>query len=865
MLGSTGGAPPDVPASQRQPHPDAARRTYVFSAALCALAALGLTTLDLDRSPVVGWAMPWWAIAGVAIIAAFMVFDVEFRSETYTFTFSEIVLVLGLFFATPVALVGGRLAGELLFLALRERQRVRKLTVNLTVAFSETVVLLLVQQALLDTMDVRRPLSWLVALIAVIAANIVGYAAVATAVRWHGGPITFGSIMKIGLITAPANTSLTLVICVLLAEQPNAVPLLGGIALFLLMTYRAYSTLRQRYESLSLLYDFTHLVSGAREPDAVLDAMLTQAKDLLRAERAEFWLMTTGTDACRRYVVDDGGNSSSRLDLPPELQSILTDEFRTSREATLFARDTKDPVGVAALRALDARDALVAPVLEGDALIGFVVAANRLSDIYTFLAQDARMFATLASHAGVALQNGRLIIRLHDQARQREFEALHDPLTGLPNRVLFANQLALRFADGFDATDEVAIALMDLDGFKEINDTLGHQSGDLVLVEIAARLRRAADDKTLVARLGGDEFALLAPVRTSRPELESTCRRIGASIAKPMEIDGIRVTMGVSIGIAVAPDHGTNGETLIKRADVAMYAAKSGSGGGVCFYDAGRDENTPRRLALAHELRLAVEAGQLRPVFQPKMSLVDGRMTGVECLCRWDHPVLGEIMPDEFIPLSDRIGVSGTLTTFMLSSALEAAEQWHRAGHGWTVAVNISMHTLLDVDLIPIVRRLLDASSLPTERVTFEITETHVMSDAVRATRALEQLAALGVRLSVDDFGTGYSSLAYLQRLPVDEVKIDKSFVQALKDDLGADAIVRSVIDLARNLDLRVVAEGVESAIVLERLRSLGCEEAQGFHFAAAMSADAVENFAASLATPSEAAMDGPAVAVAAT
>ena len=236
----------------------------------------------------------------------------------------------------------------------------------------------------------------------------------------------------------------------------------------------------------------------------------------------------------------------------------------------------------------------------------------------------------------------------------------------------------------------------------------------------------------------------------------------------------------------------------------------------MCFYDREGDENTPRRLALAHEFKMAIETGQLRAVFQPKVSLVDGRMTGVECLCRWDHPTLGVIMPDEFIPLSDRIGVSAGVTTFMLSSALGQAERWWADGHQWTIAVNISMNALLDLELIGVVRRLIQASTIPAESVTLEITETNVMSDARRERLAvLQELTAIGVRLSVDDFGTGYSSLAYLQRLPVDEVKIDKSFVHSLGEDRGADAIVRSVLDLARNLDLWVVAEGVENRAVI--------------------------------------------------
>jgi predicted signal transduction protein with EAL and GGDEF domain len=312
-----------------------------------------------------------------------------------------------------------------------------------------------------------------------------------------------------------------------------------------------------------------------------------------------------------------------------------------------------------------------------------------------------------------------------------------------------------------------------------------------------------------------------------------------------MRIDHLTVNMGVSVGIAVAPGDGRDADTLIRRADIAMYAAKAGHDGGVCFYDADRDENTPRRLALAHDMRVAVEAGQLRVVYQPKVALADGRVTGFECLCRWDHPQFGLVAPDEFIPLAERTGAIGDLTRWMLAEAIEQCQRWQVAGRTWGVAINVSVRNLLDAGMVGIVHDVLAGSSVPPSMLTLEITESHVMSDSVRTTHVLEELAALGVRLSIDDFGTGYSSLAYLQRLPVHEVKIDKSFVRSLSSEPGADAIVRSVLDLARNLDLWVVAEGVEDGATAERLRALECDEAQGYHFARPMDADELERFAA--------------------
>ncbi len=821
-------------------------RTSLLAATLVIGAFAGLTLIDLSAAPAARFEIPFWGIAILTFVSAFMVFHVEFRRENYTFTFSELVLVVGLFFASPLHLVIGRVLGEAAYLVGHERQRPRKLSMNLAAVSAETAVLLIVQQLLTDTLDVREPLSWLVALAAVGAAEVVGYAAIALAVRWNGGPLTFGSIIRIGLLTAPANTSLAIVVCVLIDAEPAAVPLLGSIAVFLVLMYRSYSSLRQRHESLSLLYDFTHLVSGAREPDAVLDAMLTQAKDLLRAERAEFWL-ALGDGTYRRHVVDDSRHTRHR-EVIPEALAALQLELNEARHVILLARGCTGEPGCAALAELEATDALVAPILEGQTLIGFVTVVNRLSEIYTFDGGDAKIFATLASHAGVALQNGRLIVRLHDQARQREHEALHDPLTALPNRALFGNRLDAHLAES--GPRSVAIALMDLDGFKEINDTLGHQAGDDVLIEVARRLRATVGDDVLAARLGGDEFALIAPVGTDAETMEALCRRVRAAVAAPMQIDLLTVNMGVSIGIAIAPLNGDDGETLVRRADVAMYAAKGGRHGGVCFYDPARDENTPRRLALAHDLRNAIATGQLSIVFQPKVAVADGRLTGVECLSRWSHPVLGEVRPDEFIPVAERTGAIGELTSWMLREALAHAARWRADGRRWNVAVNISVRNLLDATLAADLRRLLAEADTDPASITLEITESHVMSDAVRATRVLEQLATLGVRLSIDDFGTGYSSLAYLQRLPVHEVKIDRSFVAALRLERGADAIVRSVLDLARNLDLSVVAEGVEDAETFDRLRVLGCDEAQGYFFAAPMSAADLERFADEHAGP---------------
>ena len=829
-IGTTPTAPTNITA--------ATRRTLILSLGLIVASVVALAAGDLLAHSPPNQLLAWWSIALLAIAAEFMVFDVEFRREVYSFTFSEMPMVLGLFLADPRDLILGRLLGELVYLVVRERQPVRKLALNLAAFLGETTVLLGVHRLLHGSLWVTDPLEWARAIAAVSAAVVVGYLVVFQVVRWHGGPITLSSILLIGALTIPVNTSFALVIGILLVERPWATLLLAGVGGFLVISYRSYTALRQRHESLTLLYDFTRLVSGAQRPDAVLEAMLGQAKDLLRAERAEIWLHDDD-DTMLRLCVDDDGRSTRDLDIDAPL--AMATWFGRRADSTVLTDKETDTVGRSLLKHLGARDGIVAPITESGEVVGLVAVVNRLGEVNQFEESDRTLFATLANHASVALENGRLIDRLHDEARLREHEALHDALTGLPNRVKLGDRLRDDLASVALKDRTVAVGLMDLDGFKEVNDTLGHHAGDIVLVEVARRLAYAAETATMVARLGGDEFAILVADDTSRLALEMLARRIREELSRPLAVDGMRINVSASIGFAVAPADATDAPTLIQRADVAMYSAKAGTGNGVAFYDAVRDENTPRRLALANELRAAITHGELSLVFQPKARLADNVVIGFEALVRWRHPSFGQVYPDEFIPIAERTGSINELTVFVLNRSVDQAAEWKRAGHRWSVAVNVAMRNLLDDDFAMIVQTALERSGCEAELLTLEITETNVMTDTVRTIDVMRRLAELGVRLSVDDFGTGYSSLSYLQQLPVVELKIDQCFVRDMVRDPSADAIVRSVLDLANNLELSVVAEGVEDRDTWDRLRRLGCTQAQGYHLARPMPPDDIE------------------------
>jgi diguanylate cyclase (GGDEF)-like protein len=421
----------------------------------------------------------------------------------------------------------------------------------------------------------------------------------------------------------------------------------------------------------------------------------------------------------------------------------------------------------------------------------------------------------------------------------KEHQSVHDALTGLPNRVLFRDRVEQAIHAGRRSGQGCSVMLMDLNHFKEINDTLGHHQGDRLLQEVAARLRATLRASDTVARLGGDEFGILLHGVADPVQAGIVAESLLERLREPFAVDATTLQVGGSIGVACHPAHGSDVEILIQRADIAMYAAKGASTGHAVF-EASQDHHSPRRLALAAELRGAIERSELVLAYQPKADLRTGRIVGVEALSRWEHPQLGLLDPTEFVPIAEQTGLIIALTSSVLDAALERVASWRALGHDISVAVNLSARSFLDAGLADEIPALLAERGVPPECLELEITESMLMHDPLRARMTLERLAAIGVGVSVDDFGTGYSSLAHLKRLPVDTLKIDKSFVLDMGEDGADEAIVRSMIELAHNLGMRVVAEGVESASNWIRLGELGCDLAQGFHLARPLPASGV-------------------------
>ena len=481
-----------------------------------------------------------------------------------------------------------------------------------------------------------------------------------------------------------------------------------------------------------------------------------------------------------------------------------------------------------------------------NALIGTALALAQDMKVWRYLTHDLAFQATTA---GVLLALAPIVVVCSERSlwmvplfslpmaavyssasiAQEKHQALHDALTDLPNRRLFRDRVNQAVVNARRSHDPVAVLIIDLDRFKEVNDTLGHHIGDLLLQQVAGRLQETLREGDTIARLGGDEFAVLLPVVTGQAAAAGVAEKLVQALEAPFTIRTWTFDIEASIGIAVSPEHGDTVDALMQRADVAMYLAKE-SRAGFELYSADRDRHSPRRLALLGDLRRAIDDDTLVLHYQPKADMRTGGVRGVEALLRWIHPEHGFIPPDEFIPLAEHTGLIRPLTLFVLDQALKQCRSWNDEGVEVGVAVNLSVRNLYDPSFSDEVSSLLAKHGVHASQLELEITESVIMADPMRAMAVLGRLSELGVGLSLDDFGVGYSSLAYLKRLPVTEIKIDKSFVMNISTDESDAMIVRSTIGLARSLGMRVVAEGVETEETWTRLVALGCDVAQGFY-----------------------------------
>jgi diguanylate cyclase (GGDEF)-like protein len=531
------------------------------------------------------------------------------------------------------------------------------------------------------------------------------------------------------------------------------------------------------------------------------------------AELALHQLRRAGFDPTWRRVEDEQG---FRANLDPELDLIIADYHQPQFDA------------LRALKLLQqARLEIPFVIVSGAIGEDMAVAAVRQGAM-DYVLKDR--LARLGTAVQNALEQAQLRRRQRESQRALEHLALHDSLTDLPNRLLLNQRVEQAIAE----RPAIALLLIDIDNFKEINDTFGHQVGDGLLRQVGPRLRDQLDPSDLIARLGGDEFAILLP----NADADQATRVAHAilRIERPFMIDGHPLEVTASIGIAVFPQHAADAETLFRRADVAMYVAKR-TANSYAVYRPEDDPYDARRLLLRADLRAAITRGEIILHYQPQVALATGAVTGLEALARWQHPQRGWIPPLEFIQVAERMALIKPLTAHVLELAARQVVEWQAAGITLPVAVNVSMRNLLDPQFPETLNRAIATAGIEARSLKLEITESSVMAEPGRVLETMKQVRDMGFMFSIDDFGTGYSSLAYLQRLPVEELKIDRSFVGQLPRDSGSLAIVRATIELAASLGLDVVAEGVEDDATWHTLRRLGCSTAQGYFMSRPMPA----------------------------
>jgi diguanylate cyclase (GGDEF)-like protein len=777
--------------------------------------------------------LPWLILAAGFAGTSKMVVRFEFHEHSEGLTFSDVPLLIGLVFVRPEQLLLAALIGTAVANALIERQPIIKQAFNAIVVSLAAGAAVVCYHALLGGSSPVSARGWLAAFITVPVADLIADTSVLAVISLSGAPpkrSTLAPMIGTWGLVAGINAILGMIAVSVIWANPWGLVLFLGLGIVFGAGYRAHSSLRRRHSDLERLYAVSQTLAELVEADDVMQEVLTEAQNLLRCEIAELTL--TIPLGVIRHAANQGHQLVKATS--SEMDSLHRLVVSTGRSVRASANGT-DPSRVRALAERRFRDAMAAPVSSDDGTTGVLVVANRLGQNNTFEPEDLTLLEALATHASVVLRSCDLLDRVRQEAAEREHQALHDSLTGLANRTLFNSRLEASL-EARSGQMIVAVMLMDLDGFKDVNDTLGHQTGDSLLQQIALALHKAVGMRGLVSRLGGDEFAIVIPGADDRSEVAAIAREILVAAERPVSIDGLALEVRASLGVALAPDHGTDAAGLLRQADVAMYQAKQ-SRSGVEVYDANEDHYTTRRLILVTELSRALQTSSVELHYQPKADLDTGRVVGAEALLRWTHPLYGVIPPDEFIPVAEQSGLIRPLTHWVLQTALGQVSSWRAQGLDLTIAVNLSARSVVDTELVVDVSDLITEAGIPPAALTLELTESALPPDRARSETVLTGLAALGVRLAIDDFGTGYSSLSRLKRLQVHEVKIDKSFVVQMVANDDDDAIVRSTIDLARNLGLTVVAEGVEDEATWRRLHQLGCDAAQGYYLSAPLSA----------------------------
>ncbi|MEI4270128.1 EAL domain-containing protein [Klenkia sp. LSe6-5] len=795
------------------------RRSWLPTALVAALAVLvGVPALAPSAVP----ANPW--LIGVVFLGALVAetapIYIERGRQTWTLSTIEAVVVVGLLEIGGLWTAVARVAALVVSLGY-QRYAPAKVVFNLAVAVLEVATAVLVLRVF-PPVELTQPLSWLALTCALVASSVLSAGLVAVAIAMTTG--------RSGLEILNATIAPTLVLPVLgvgvavvgllLLEQTTwallvVLPLVAAV----LLLFRQTARVNRERRSLQQVYDFARTVEEVAPDEVGLRQIVAAVRELLNADRVAIWLPPYLDDE-PRLVIDRAAQADPWYEGPSdpddEIRARAVDPDRAGPVLVSAVRATT--AEAVALRRRGAREVLGAPITTAAGEYGYLEVCDRQSDVVSFESGDRAALESMLTHVNAAIRQQQLLTRIR-------YDADHDSLTGLPNRQRLATEMQALLG-GDDEEVRVGVVLASLDNYTEVTDTLGHAASDELLMVTAGLLRDQAPPGALVARMDGGQFAVLLP-GLSLPATERAARRLRDAAATRVRVAGLDLDVLLTLGVAAAPVHGRDPGTLMQRADVALLAGHAS--GGVASYHPVLDQQSLRRLQLGTELESAMAEKQITVVFQPIVDTRTSDIVSVETLVRWAHPRYGNVPPDDFIGLAEQIGRIGALTDYVLDLALERCRRWLEQDIALSVAVNLSAKCLAEPDLVDRVRAALRRHGVPGSLLTLELTEGIVVDDSVRNSTVLADLHSLGLRLSMDDFGTGYSSLSQLRQLPIDELKIDKSFVLGMSTSQSEAFIARSIVELAHNLGLRVVAEGVEDEVTRDLLTEMGCDKLQGF------------------------------------
>jgi diguanylate cyclase (GGDEF)-like protein len=806
-------------------------------ALLVASALLALTLPDVRSStlPAEPWA--FGIILAGFTLTEWSVFRFVFRREGIAFSLSEIPLGFALLYLAPGPAWVARIVGAMVIVVLVRRSPLYKSVFNLGMFTFEVAVAFVMFRGLVTLVGSGETQLVVAVILGTGIASAVSSVLISFAIsRFEGdawGRIT--SELRLAWWLFLVNSTLAGMAVALALASPLLVLLALGPLAVLWYVIKAYGVLDQRLRDLDAVHGFTGRVGQSLDPEEIGETAVAEAANVLRTEGATLVLF----DHLGSTLVRSHGEVGVWLPTSPDDRAWSP--YIDNDQVSLI---TGEPLDQFRSVGSTAREVMVAPLTDQSGPIGLLVVAGRpgvgAGTRQGFGPDDLVQLRNLTEQLAASLRKGMLHQRI-------EREAHHDVLTGLPNRLSF--ERALVEATTVQSDDDVSfVVLIDLDRFKEVNDTLGHRCGDELLVVVGERLEQLLEPGDMVARLAGDEFAVLAR-RADHSAMVDFAWECVSAIGRTVVLDELEIVVTASAGAAVVLPDSEPGLAL-RHADIAMFNAKSRRSG-VDVYRDEIDRRTPARLSMLGDLRAAIENEELGVFMQPKLDLSSGLIVGLEALVRWSHPSRGVVSPAQFVRIAEDTGLIKQLTDLMLHQGVKQLRTVHDRGHHLGLSINLSTHDLLDPNLPARVIGHLDANRVDPSFLTLEITESSLLIDAPRARATIDELHQLGVRLSIDDFGTGYSSLSYLRQLPVSELKIDQSFVANLLLDVQDEVIVRSTIELGHNLGLLVVAEGVENNQVLDRLQAFGCDVAQGYCISRPLPPDHLMSWLATTNMPS--------------